>query len=273
LYRGCTNSMVSIKIYPSAKNGQEKKPAIIGMPGFVGTLEGGRIEKLFKEFAYNGVICIGMMYDGIEHQGNKVICNFNINTYIKNMQEAFEMISRMPNVDTNRIGVMASSISGAVFAYGLADNRTAGINPRSYVAISPLVAWQYYKTPEFRAGAEHAIKAGIKKDLIITSVYDAKRGIERVLPLSCLKGIEKVDGLRELESYSPNGMEVMTLVGCLDDTSSPESMRKYHEQLGGKPEDLVNFEMEGHAIDFNKMRVPVTSFLERTLGIHHSVVV
>ncbi len=263
--------MVSIKIYPSAKNEEGKKPAIIGMPGFVGTLEGGRIEKLFEEFAYNGVVCIGMMYDGIEHQGNKIVCKFNMDNYIKNMQEALEMTSRMPDVDTSRIGIISSSISGAVFASGLVNNRTSGITPKSYVSISPLLGWQYYKTPEFRTGAEQAIKAGIKTDLVITSVYDAERGIKRVIPLSCLDGVWNIDGLKELEKYPPNGMQVMTLVGCLDDTSSPESMRKYHERLGGAPKDLIEFEMEGHAIPFDKMRMPVASFLERTLGIHHSL--
>ena len=83
--------MVQTKIYCKNKK-NEKMPAVLGMPGFVGSLKQGRIEQILRELSKRGFFGMGMMYDGIEKKGEKVVCNFNLDTYLKNMQEAFEVL-------------------------------------------------------------------------------------------------------------------------------------------------------------------------------------
>jgi len=256
--------MVKTKIYSPKNKKQEKMPAVLGMPGFVGTLKKGRIEEILQELSKKGVFGLGMMYDGIEKRGAKVVCNFNLGRYLQNMQEAFEIIYDNPKVDSERVGVITSSISGAIFAYGIANNRTNGIKPKTYVSISPLVGWEYFGNEEQRYLLKKARDEKLLDEFEITSVYDAKRGIKRVIPIECLKEIEKIDGIAELEKNPPKNLEVLTLIGNLDERVSPSSMERVHYLLGGKPENILRF-ITGHAIPIEEIKKPAVNFLEKTL--------
>jgi len=257
--------MVKTKIY-SAKNSKknEKIPAVLGMPGFVGTLKDGRVEQILQELTKKGIFGIGMMYDGIEKRGNKVTCNFNLEVYLQNMKEAFEILYNNPKVDNERVGIIASSISGAIFAYGIANNQTNGITPRAYVAISPLMGWEYFGNEEQRYLLKQARERKLLKDFEITSIYDAQRGIKRVLPVECTKEMEKIDGILELEKNPPKDLETLTLIGSLDERASPGSMERAHYVLGGKPENLLRF-ITGHALPIDNIEKPIIKFFERTL--------
>jgi hypothetical protein len=257
--------MVRTELYTSGNLGHEKKPAILGMPGFVKGLEGGRIDMIFEDLSKE-MVCMGMMYDGIEDSGSKVVCDFSLSRYMQNMKEAFEELSQHPNVDASRVGVIASSVSGAIFAYGLSNGATNGISPKCYVSVSPLVGWKYFGTEELRNALVNARDKKLIEEFPITSVYDAQRGITRVIPIRCLDEIEKIDGLQELANFKPNGMSVMTLVGALDDRASAKSMGVYHEMLGGKSEHLLHYESEGHAIPIDKMKEPVEKFFRKHLS-------
>lgn len=257
--------MTKTKIYsPKKSKKDEKMPAVLGMPGFVGTLKDGRVEQILQELSKKGIFGMGMLYDGIEKKGNKVVCDFNIRTYLKNMQEAFEILYDNPRVDNERVGVIASSISGAIFSYGIANKKTNGISPKAYIGISPLMGWQYYGNEEQRYLLKKASEEKLLDEFEITSIYDAQRNIKRVIPIKCVKEMEKIDGIIELRKNPPKNLETLTLIGNLDERATPSSMERAHYALGGKPEDILRF-MTGHAIPIKEIKKPIIKFLERTL--------
>jgi len=251
------------KVY-SVKKTKKQVPAILGMPGFVGTLKGGRIEQILQELSQRGILGLGMMYDGIEKNVNKVICNFNLKKYLKNMQKAFEILYNNPKIDNERIGVIASSISGAIFAYGIVNNKTNGISPKAYAGISPLMGWPYFGTEEQRYLLKIAAKRKAIDEFEITSVYDAQRGIKRVIPIECIKEMEEIDGIAELEKIPLKNLEVLTLIGNLDERASPSSMERAHYALGGKPDGIRRY-ITGHALPIGDIKEPVVEFFERAL--------
>lgn len=257
--------MVKTKIYhPKKSKSNEKMPAVLGMPGFVGTLKDGRIEQLLKSLSRSGIFGLGMTYTGIEKKGKKVICNFNMKEYLEDVKEAFKILHDDPRIDNERIGVITSSISGVIFSHAIGTKYTNKIAPIAYVAISPLMGWEYFGSPEQRQGLKKAIEAKTIEELEITSVYDARKGIKRVIPIESLKNIQKINGITELNEKKPQGLEILTLIGELDERASPNSMEIAHYTFGGKPENILKFPT-GHTIPSKNIKGPIIEFLKQTL--------
>ena len=241
-------------------------PAVIGLPGFVGTLEGGRIDAILKELCSKGTAGYGVLYDGIDEEritdrNRKVVCNFNLNSYTEDIRQAFERISEDERINLGGVGVLAASISGCVFAHALVNKKLNGITPRRYASVSPLVGYSSYRTERERRGLEMAIKEGIMKEIPITSPFDKERGIERVIPASCADELKALDSLSELRAgYSSRRMNVMTIIGGKDKTSNPKEMMDYHNALHGDGRNLLVFSDEDHNIPLNLMREKVIEF-------------
>ena len=237
---------------------RSKGPVIIGMPGFVGALEGGRIEDILSDLSEEGFVNYGLVFSDIEMDGNKVTCHVNFRNYLRDVDKTIKRVLSDPFVDPSRLAFLASSIGGAVFGHWAPrQNREegSGVDIKRYASVSPIPGWSQYRTPEIRAYAETL------PEIRITSPLDEERGIERVIPNSSLPEVKKFDAIKELrENYASDGMSVLTLFGRHDDIiSGVEAIREYHEALGGNPRDrneLVGYDC-GHAIpnDLSKERI------------------
>jgi mannose-6-phosphate isomerase-like protein (cupin superfamily) len=252
-----------IKRYPrDCRN--VKAPAIIGMPGFVERIDGGRIDTALDELSKEGFIGYSMQFKGVTSEESTVICNFNLESYLKDVKEVYDRALSDPDVDKERIGFLASSISGAIFPHFLARYPETNKSIRAYVAISPVMGWEHYADKATRDEIKSLGKKRLMGYLSITSDYDEKRGIERVIPRRCFPELEKLDTMKALENWLHNGMNVMTLVGINDIVTPSSSMKSYHAKLGGNPESLKEYPC-GHAIPLDLIREPVKEFFKSTL--------
>ena len=245
---------MTVRIFSKEK--QENQPVIIGMPGFVRTLRGGRIETILKEMSEEGYKGYGVIFDDIKRHDKIVHCHFNLDNYLKNVDEAFQQAKEDPETDSSRIGVIASSISGSVFAYYLAQN-----NPdvNCYLSISPLVGWDYYRTEQER---NYALTLPF---FPITTDNDKKKGIRRIVPSSSYDEMQKIDSFQALKYAEFTGMNVMTLVGSADDVADPNSIKDYHKALGGTKKGLIEYQGIEHAIPLELSKETIKDFFRRNL--------
>lgn len=263
-----------IKYLPKDIKPQRGFPALIGLPGFVGKLEGGRIDSILKSLTDKGIAGCGVLYDGIDEETNddrnkKIVCNFSLESYIKDIEQAFQRLKEDEKIDTSRVGILASSISGAVFAYALARNRLSRIVPVAYASISPLVGYSSYANEATRAGLERAIAEGAMTEIPLpVSRFDRERNLRRVIPIACVSDLKTLDSIPELrDNYFNNGMEVLTLYGKSDNISSPAAIEQYHDALYGKKDDkhLIGFDGEGHDLPLELIQEPIVDFFTRNL--------
>lgn len=261
---------------PKNLNGKEKLPGVIGAPGFVRPLEGRRVEAVLETLSnQNETIGGSFIYNGIksipsQNGAETIICNFSLNGYVNNLAEAISMTLSNPNINPSRIGIFASSISGAVSAYFLARNPEFPI--RSIAFISPLVGWNYYGTAQQREfikklREENKISPSAKNSFIpITTKYDSQRNIKRYIPMECLDELEKIDGIKALNNYRNPDIKVMTFIGERDDVASPDSMADFHRRISGGDETyLLRYPEHGHAIPIEDIMEPALEFFRKTL--------
>ena len=262
---------------PENLSWKEKLPGVIGAPGFVRPLEGRRVEAVLETLSsQNKTIGSSFIYNGIksipsQNGAETIICNFSLDGYVNNLAEAISMTLSNPNVNPSRIGIFASSISGAVSAYFLAQNPKFQI--RSIAFISPLVGWNYYGTAQQREfikklREENKISPSAKNSFIpITTKYDIQRDIKRYIPIECLDELEKIDGINALDNYRNQSIKVMTFIGEKDDVASPDSMINFHRKLGGGDETyLLKYHEHGHAIPIEDIMEPALEFFKKTLA-------
>lgn len=248
--------MIIERFSPSETTG--KVPLVIGMPGFISPVEGSRTEDILRDLSERGILGYSLRFKNIrsENDGKRVVCDFNLDNYVADLQEVVDMAMHDPRFDGKNLGVFASSISGSVFAYFIANNPTTPIT--AHVSVSPLMGWRYFANPQTRQALSRM------PYIPITTEMDRTNGIERIVPIENLPELERVDGLGALKEYNPHGMKVRTLFGNQDKVSDPESIREYHRRLGGRAEDLLEFPC-GHAIPNEISQNKITGFLEVAL--------
>jgi pimeloyl-ACP methyl ester carboxylesterase len=261
-----------VKAY-TPENLREKAPVVIGAPGFIKPLEGRRVGRLLEQLKERGIIGYEFIYDGVEstqlrNGKTRIVCDFTLEGYVRNLKETIETAFSNPDVDQSRVGVLASSISGMIFAYFITQNPEFPI--RSYASISPLVGWKYYGTEQARQYVKqlresNKINPAPNNSFIpITTDNDKSNNVERVIPIQRLDELERLDAIEVLDRNYRGSIDVMTFVGGKDNVSNPESIKEYHRKLRGSEEKLIVYPECGHAIPIEDTLQSV-EFFENTL--------
>lgn len=259
-----------IKYIPEQKEAGEKFPVVIGLPGFVGMLDGGRIERILKELNNYRIAGCGVLYDGIDEEregerDRKVVCRFNLEDVTKNIEEAFKRIAEDERFDVNRSGALTTSISSCALNHAFVYNRLNGTNLKALAQISPWVSYKTYRTEAERKWLEMKLSQGMS-EIPITSRFDSERGITRVIPAECAPELKKLDSIAELrENGYKKRFDIMTLLGNKDKTCSPDAMMEYHRALCGDDKNLIVFDGEDHNIPFERIVEPAISFFVENL--------
>lgn len=267
--------MVETSLY--LPESQSKVPVVIGAPGFLHKSEWGRIdcflEKLCKE---HGIAGIRINFSGIVREDKKITCNFNLEQYLKDIHTVIDYINNGSKFDQNRIGFIASSISAGIFGHYLAQcpkydgssrvlDARGSVGPRHHAnfaccaLISPLPGWRSYATEKIREIIEQA-----GKGLPLTQPRDKERGITRLIPQDSFAEAKKMDAISSLQGYRNKGMVVMTLIGRQDSVANVEDMHLYHEILGGRKENRLEYDC-GHDIPHELSKTKIIEFLSRAL--------
>lgn len=259
----------------SSKQGK-RAPAILGLPGFISSIEKGRIEDLLRQIGKEGFVTYKMTYSDTfvekKEKGDVITCVYSRENYANDLRESLRAMVKDPEVDSSNLGLVAISISGATLLHSIADGLEYPITSTGLIV--PLPGWNYFGSEEERkqlAMLREANKAHPDDEkyqyVDIRTMNDIRNNIMRRIPTYCLDELMKIDGLKALESYNPkkNLMNVMTIGGMKDKTSSPKSMMKCHELLGGDPENLIMYENEEHSIPVDKLAGLLVPFFVRTM--------
>jgi hypothetical protein len=247
---------MSIVEYPPRKS-NGKTPAIIGLPGFVNTLRGRRINDTLEKLSQNGIHGYGLVYSSFHEDNGRVIHDFDTQTYIKEIAQVIEQTINNPRIDQNKTGIISTSMSAGLFAEYLAEVDAPPI--QCYLTISPFAGWKYFATPEIR----EQLKKG---DYIpITTPSDKLQGIERLIPTTWMQQIESFDALGIPIEKLRNRFPILTIMSTQDTTSEPRSMARYHAHFGGTPNNLLSYDEYDHEIPIEATRKPILSFLRENL--------
>ena len=175
------------------------------------------------------------------------MCSFNLDEVSERIGELIDHFREEEKVDAEKIGLISNSISAIPSTKFLIDSMNSENRKiNSYASISPILGWDYFLPGNERLKNKLVLEEGA---LSVKTLFDMKNGIERTLELETVKKLKETDCLKSLAEcrYENRGMNVMTIIGKNDYKASPDSMRKYHEILGGKLENKIEFE-SGHDV-------------------------
>ncbi|MBS3071515.1 hypothetical protein J4408_00835 [Candidatus Pacearchaeota archaeon] len=236
-----------------------RAPVVLGLPGFVQEDEDTRIDYFLREFKEkHNINGMRLTWPNItfDQERKTIECRFKMDEYLTTLQEAIKELKADQHVDSDIVGVLASSMSASVFAYHLASENT---NFKCYTSICPMIGWNYFGNPPLRSNLERN-----PRNIPVSNYYDKQKGITRYIPASYLDQIIEVDALEALKDYNKNGMNVMTIIGKQDDVSNPESMRQYHKFLGGSEANILEYDA-GHDVNPNLCEDPIIRFFTSSL--------
>lgn len=244
-------------------NQTKKAPVVITLPGIVNENERNKDTILEKLVEDHGIAGIRMNYPDItrSENGKLITCYFNLKNYMNAISETVSHILNSPKLyDSERIGVVASSISSGIFAHYLAQS-TRRSEFKVLVTISPFTSWTDYGNEKIR---NEIRKNG--EEIYISSDNDRSNGVKRVIPASHLKRVKELDSLRALKNTPalsrPNA--TLTLTGEKDKVSNQDSMKEYHILMSsGKPNAKINFQNEGHNLPYNKTQPIIIDWITK----------
>jgi len=226
---------------------------MLGIPGLVHAQEDTRVDNLLKELNKSRINGARMTFSGIEYNEANIRCNFNLNQYINDISQAVDSASK----ENSSIGIITSSIGAGIFSYFISQNP---IKISGLVSISPAVGWPYYGNQTIRNSLENN-----PRDFEITSLYDKEKNRKRTITREGLLEMMKANGLEVLRtSYKPDSMKVLTIIGKNDRISDYASMLEYHQLLGGKTEELLEYDC-GHDINMDFCQDEIVRFLKEVL--------
>ena len=227
----------------------EQRSLVIGIPGFVAVGERSRttevLERLEKERKFH---TLDFRYSGFRQEGKTIVCDFFLEGCLDELTTAVNQKILDKDVDKSRIGFYVSSVGAGILAYYLAREIDLNrIRPRCISSVSPLLDWKYFATSEVRAVSETL------PEIDISSEYDEKLKIKRVLSSSGLVELKKISGVDILNGIDRHLVEVgvQTLYGINDRISAPVSIRGFHISLGGNLENLHAFDC-GHNLPLSE---------------------
>lgn len=268
------------------ENGRTKHPVVIAFPGLVECSEHTRADNILKGLTAHGIAGIVWTYahPACEYEGRKGEVqklremSFQLNTEIAlpNIKAGLEYIhqhAREGHYDKYKVGVLTSSIGAGLFGKLFERYAIKHHEVIAHTAISPLPGWNQFVDARTR---EAILKS--EKDFNISSEHDKKNGLVRTIQQRSLKDLAKMDGLASLGRLNEKLRCVriygghtdivlpaqLTIMGKNDKTSDPEGMRKYHELMGGKPENLIEFE-SGHDVPEEESNQRVIDFFVEQL--------
>jgi hypothetical protein len=250
--------MEKTKIFMPTESARQY-PLMVALPGLVSEDEPTRIDSVLEELRRNKIIGIRLNYVKKEDRGETIAYNFDMVETAQNIEKVIEIALKELNADQDRIGLISNSISAFPVTQYLIRNQLSGGKTRIkvYASISPLVGWNYFINKETREFIEKE-----RIDIVINGNNSMKK---KVIPKEIIPEMMRMDALKDLESYHPDEMEVMTVLGNRDRKASPDSMRRYHFILGGKEENLISLDTDHEVPNSNQY---VTKFIIKNLTNH-----
>lgn len=253
--------MVSSREYwaPGAK----KRPLLIGLTGIVAESEVTRLDTLFTRIStLHGIHGVRLNYSFVVDEGARIRADFDIETGLRDLQEALEKYTTQQNVDSNRLGIIASSVGSIFLPYYLAFQAQHTNAPalRACATISPVPGWN-----ALIAGSANAPHIG-EHGLTIPGPQTGQATRIRYIPRQAVSRLMGIDGLRALKEarYEPRGIHTMTIIGRDDVIVKQPPQRQLHEALGGGPENLLCIE-SGHDLPPIKYEGKLINFLLESL--------
>ena len=237
----------------------KKHPIVLGLPGLLCADEPSRIDELLQILRTEGIQGRRVNFSSVTREDKKIRCAFSLNRYLHDINLAFKEIEKDTSLDTQHIGIIASSISALFIAYYLTNVPQHLPLPRCYASISPLPGWDYFVTPRVRE-----MLLTNEEGINLSSRHDKKRGIVRYIPLEGKGEIQQADALKMLREFDNNGCDILTIMGTQDTISDQRAMREYHIYLGGKKENLLAYEAE-HDIPQENYREELLTFFKKNL--------
>lgn len=209
---------------------------VIGVPGLVKPTEGSMVESLK---GMPNIKFFRVPYSLVTGNGNQIVCNFNQETYIQEVEHAYEQALENKR-DGEAIGVVASSIGAYFFSKFLAESGAK-------------IDWAFLFSPfvKINPALNRLVNYHLEneRDLNISSQFDSDNGVERIIPYKDIIPVAGIDCL-QFAKYMRIG-EVVTLMGSRDERANPYAIQKFHYALGGTQENLVVFD-SGHNLPRQK---------------------
>lgn len=252
-----------IRIYRPQSNG--RKPVIVGFPGFATTAdEYGRIDFILEELSRHGIVGIKFTHSSVRREGNTVVAPFDLADYVCEYAGALEYAAGRDDVDHEHVGVIASSMSGAIVAYLLAKEyggrkTTAPIRCMAFTA--PVTGWSHLYDSERRE--QLARLKDVKQDwhMDISTPEDKQGNISRKIPGKSIHEFMRLNVLDILKGgITHPGVEILTIGGNADTTVSPTSFTPFHEHFGGRPGNIFIYEGQPHHMDTELYKKKVFDF-------------
>ncbi len=238
----------------------EKRPLIIGAGGLLEKEETGRIDETLGSLREYGCITYGVKFSAICRDGDTLVCPISF-AWIGDVKATVETALNDERIDKKRIGIIASSLGATMMDYFIARDHTLAEGLGPYTAISPFARLNRQLVPAIQKFQER------KQDLDLSSAYDKERGIKRVIPYSNLDIILDLDSTAELEKRSRiYHINPLTIIGVKDDRCDIEAMKKRHEILDGKSENLLQHNC-GHAIPQQEIEKDIVQFIKNNFNI------
>ncbi len=217
----------------------QKKPIVFGIGGLLEKDENGRITQVLEALRDKGCITYEIRFSKICRNGNTVVCPYS-DSWVGDMSATIETGLQDPMADTNKVGLIGSSLGTAIIDQYLASNRTLEGRSLAYASIAPFSRVH----PRIRPLLEQM--RNDQKDMPITSATDKQRGIERIIPYSSLQDILKIDSVVGLQNLGKSyQVTPFTVYGNKDERVEVDSIIERHKVLNGTNENLVEYDC-GH---------------------------
>lgn len=246
--------MVSIEPFKSASERRKNAPVIIGIPGFVSKIHGGRIHDVLETLSQEGFVGYAIsQYTGTHEDGKRIEVPFNLESYIQDVEQLFDFA--LSETANPRINIFASSIGASVLTHFLARTKRLP-NITSYVSVAPFLGTKRSNKKDFPKVNGKTQK--IPRYIPITTQSDKKAGIKRIIPGNSKPQLDLIDAL-EAAKNSRDIAYVQTHIATKDRLVEQASAEKYHLEMGGVPEDRYLYK-SGHDISHEESRDRILNF-------------
>lgn len=252
-----------IKVYKPKSNG--RKPVVVGFPGFATAPdEDGRTDTVLRALTEQDIVGIKFTHSSVRKEGSTIIAPFNLADYVGQYAGALDYAAGLDDVDRERVGVIASSMSGAIIAYMLAreyrEGRKTEVPIRCIAFTAPVAGWDCLYDVATRAKLAR-VKDRPEGHLDISTPEEKMGGIARKIPFCDISEFMKLDVLKMLEGgITHQGIEVLTIGGGADTTVDPTSFRPFHECFGGRSGNIFIYEGQPHKLDIELYKKEVLRF-------------